>query len=226
MRSGMSMIELVISIVVMGIVVASLPTILLQTQNNNAFAMQQEAIAAARTKLGDILTYQWDENDYDANASSVSMVIDVTNGNPALDRNSTVRRIGHVLSDSRRKFFAINTPPTGIVDGLNDIDDFHGENQILTIAAAGEVAAGGLDYLFDINLTTTVGYMNDTANYTLSPTLVGATFSDTNVTGSTNAKIITVSVTSSNNDVTSVTLRAYSFNIGGNQILPPRAYNP
>ena len=58
----MSMLELVVAIVVMGIVVMSLPLILTQVQNNNAFAMQQEAILAAKAKIGDVLTYEWDAN--------------------------------------------------------------------------------------------------------------------------------------------------------------------
>lgn len=61
MRRGTSMLELVVAIVVMGIAVMALPLMLSQTKSNNEFAMQQEAILAARTKLGDVLTYAWDE---------------------------------------------------------------------------------------------------------------------------------------------------------------------
>lgn len=221
----MSMIELVFSIVIMGIVVASLPTILLQTQNNNAFAMQQETITAGRTKLGDILTYQWDENSYDVNQSSISMVLDTTLAatDDELERNSTVRRLGHVFSDSRRKFFNANTAPTGAVDGLDDVDDFDGTSEELTIAPADEVAiTGGLDYLFDVNISTRVEYITDAADYS-QQTIDDFFFTNANIVGSSNVKMVEITV---NGGPTPVTLRAYTFNIGGNQILPPRTYNP
>ena len=57
-RSAMSMIELVVAIVVMGIAVASLPLILLQTQRSTALAMQQEVILATTTRLAFILSPQ------------------------------------------------------------------------------------------------------------------------------------------------------------------------
>ena len=49
MRKAASMIELIIAIVVMGIAVMTLPILLLKTQNNNAYTLQQEIILAART---------------------------------------------------------------------------------------------------------------------------------------------------------------------------------
>ena len=79
MKRGMSLIELILSIVIMGMVVMTLPLLLLQTQSNVAFSLQQEAILAAKQTLGSILTYQWDMRSYDANAS-YAYVLDVANG--------------------------------------------------------------------------------------------------------------------------------------------------
>jgi len=97
-RSAMSMIELVVAIVVMGIAVASLPLILLQTQRSTALAMQQEVILATTTRLAFILSHEWDTFSYDTTAG-VSRVLDTTSSTSAdnafdtIDANST-RRIG------------------------------------------------------------------------------------------------------------------------------------
>ena len=80
MRPAFSMIELIISIVVMGIVVSSLPLILSQTEQSNTYAMQQEAILATKAKIGEILTYDWDDRDYNA-TDGRSYVLDTLSAN-------------------------------------------------------------------------------------------------------------------------------------------------
>ena len=218
----MSMIELVFAIVIMGIAVMSLPLILTQVQNNNAFAMQQEAILAAKSKIGDILTYEWDENSYDP-TSSHSFVLDTLNGDGELNATlGTPRRVGHIDADYRRKFFPVATNASTIgADGgdLDDVDDFNGTTNSLTVTA-GE-GAGALDYVFDLNLTTTVNYARDTATYSNSP-LNDFTFNPGNAPATpTNIKAITVTVTGGEQNIT---LRAFTCNIGESTLLPPRPY--
>ena len=224
MRHAMSMIELVIAIVVMGIVVASLPTILLQTQNNNAYAMQQEAILATKAKIGEILTYDWDEKSYDTNASR-AFVLDTTS-NADLNRFIDNRRIGHIQLDGRRRLSNTNTTPTasgllGSESGdLDDIDDFNGDITTLTLDAE---SAGSLDYVFDLNLSTAVTYASDTANF--SPTtLNNFAFDPTDVGTITNIKTITVTATSTDGSLKTIILRAFTSNIGESTPLPSRPY--
>ncbi len=222
MRSATSMIELVFAIVIMGIAVMSLPLILTQVQNNNAFAMQQESILAAKAKIGDILTYEWDENSYDSNASH-SFVLDTTNGDGELNATvGTPRRVGHVDTDYRRKFFPVATNASAIgADGgdLDDVDDFNGISNPLTVTA-GE-GAGALDYIFDLNLTTTVNYSDDNATYSNSP-LNGFALNFANAPATpTNIKVISVTVTGGEQNIT---LRAFTCNIGESTLLPSRPY--
>lgn len=222
MRSAMSMLELVFAIVIMGIAVMSLPLILTQVQTNNAFALQQEAILAAKTKIGDILTHEWDDNSYDANASR-SFVLTAANGNAALNCNAaTNRHIGHVNADYRRKCSATGATATAIgTDGgdLDDIDDFSG--QATTIATTLETA-GTLDYVFTaLTLTPTITYASDAATYRNS-TLTDFTFNPANAPATpTNIKTIAVTVTGGNQNIT---LRAFSCNIGESTLLPSRPY--
>ena len=218
----MSMIELVFAIVIMGIAVMSLPLILTQVQNNNAFAMQQEAILAAKSKIGDILTYEWDERSYDINASR-SFVLDTVNGDTELSATGMRRRIGHVNTDYRRKFFPVATNASTIgADGgdLDDVDDFNGTTNPLTVTA-GEGTALGLDYVFDLNLTATVKYADDDADYSVS-TFNGFALDYAGAPATpTNIKVISVRVTGGEQNIT---LNAFTCNIGESTLLPPRPY--
>lgn len=216
-RSAMSMIELVVAIVVMGIVVMSLPLILTQVQNNNAFAMQQEAILAAKTKIVDVLTYEWDENSYNT-AAQRSYVLD-TASNPGLSRVvGTTRRVGHVNAENRRKLFDTAITPTDIAnlgrDGgdLDDIDDFSGGKTVITATLEG---AGTLDYVFDLNMTSTVTYSID------DTTLQVFIFNPDNANAITNIKTISVQVTGANQNIT---LYAFTCNIGEATPLTSRPY--
>lgn len=222
MRHAMSMIELVVAIVIMGITVMTLPLILTQVQNNNAFAMQQEAILAAKAKIGDILTYEWDNKSYDDNASR-SFVLDTPTGDSELARFNGQLRRGHVNAESRRKFYATETNATTTLgmEGVtfNDIDDFTGRppNRI----TATLESAGTLDYVFDLNLATTVNYVADDANYTAS-TINGFAFNFANAPAiPTNIKTISVTVSGGDQNIT---LRAFTCNIGEATPLPSRPY--
>lgn len=225
MRSAMSMLELVFAIVIMGIAVMSLPLILTQVQTNNAFALQQEAILAAKTKIGDILTHEWDDNSYDTTAQR-SFALDTTNGDVELRRvGTTNQRIGHINVDYRRKLYdatvVLNDRSASAIGAdagdLDDIDDFSG--QATTIAATLETA-GTLDYVFTaLTLTPTITYASDTATY--SNPILTFTFDPVNANAITNIKTISVQVTGTNQNIT---LRAFSCNIGESTLLPSRPY--
>ena len=222
LRSAMSMIELVFAIVIMGIAVMTLPLVLTQVQNNNAFAMQQEAILAAKAKMGDLLTYEWDENSY-VLGDSHSYVLDVTNGDAELNATAgTPRRVGHIDTDYRRKFFSVPRLASVIgADGgdLDDVDDFNGTATIIALTVVTE-GAGTLDYVFNnLTLTTTVAYAADSADYSVTP-LAFTLNPDDNQT-MTNIKTIEVAVSGA---PSTVRLHAFTCNIGESKLLPSRPY--
>jgi len=213
LRKGASILELVIAIVVMGIAMMTLPLMLTTTQNNNIFAMRQEAIYVARTQLGDMLTYYWDEHSIDSNLNIG--VLDTNSTNSNFERNSTMRRIGHVKGNKRRKYFASQiyaTTPINLGKDINettpnDIDDFNSP-----IPVTIQHIANTLDYRYDLSMTTTVSYVND--NFT-DGTLFTFDINDSN--RSTNIKMTKLTIT--NGADFNMTLRAYSCNIGANQLL-------
>ena len=213
MRKAASMLELVIAIVVMGIAVMTLPLILTQSQNSNALALQQEVILATKTKLGYILAYEWDANSYDANAS-VSRVLNTTNSASAdSDFNATTtRRIGHVSADNRRRLrddMASPTPSGSASWGnaaLLDMDDFHNKVEHTTVVAAD------MDYVFNLELNSSVTYINDSALYTNQD--INFTFDASSTPANpTNIKMITVRTKDTSNNV-NIVLRAFASNIG------------
>lgn len=217
LRKASSMIELVIAIVVMGIAVMALPLMLTTTQENNKFSIQQEAILAARTQIGDMLTYPWDENSIDN-----TYVLDTNSTNAKFERIDTnnTRRVGHVVGDKRRKYFSTaitaTLPPklgsdVGDAGTIDDIDDFK-TGTPTTVNKSNETAALGLDYRFGFNMTTDVKYVDDIYN-------PGTVFElkTADATKSTNIKM--VELTLQGEEINTFKLRAYSTNIGESELL-------
>jgi len=215
MRKASSMIELVFAIVIMGIALMALPLMLEQTTKNNEFSLQQEILLAARTKLGDTLTYRWDENSL----NNDRIVVLRTDGDSELNPEAnTTRRIGHIHGNKRRKFafdnnatqtanFTLDTP-------FDDIDDFNTNDSNLTDSSE----TTNLDYRFiDFIMTTTVTYLEDNATYS-NQIINNFTFNkDNNVSHSSNIKMLTLNVTSNNG--VPFTLRTFSCNIGESEFL-------
>ncbi|NLK66227.1 MAG: type II secretion system protein [Campylobacteraceae bacterium] len=71
MKKGFSLIELVLTIVVVSIAIMALPTIVMQTQRSNEMALKQELTLQAKSMIGRVLSTSWDsshmETKYDNN---------------------------------------------------------------------------------------------------------------------------------------------------------------
>lgn len=232
MRRASSMIELVIAIVVMGIAMMTLPLMLEKVQSSNTFAMQQEALLAARTQLGDITTYPWDENSLKSN---IVAILDVNSTLTPVtlqrDSNTSLRRVGHVFADKRRKFFdplepnnAATTPANLGIDAggnIDDIDDFANTTTNLLAPILAETTDTGLDYKFDdLNMSIFAHYISDAANYSLQDmaTFTFPTPASAVTNGSTNIKLIELRLSGTGLD-NNITFRTYATNIGESEIL-------
>ena len=220
MRKGFTFIELVVAIVVIAITLMSVPLLLSQASRTNAFNLNQEAVLAGATKVGNILTFPWD--DKLVGQQNIKYILDVTNGDNELDRypnTSSTRRIGNFKANYRRKFDAnqtfasITLGRTGDTNStaFNDIDDFNGTTSRINGSGTG-------DYVKDINISTTVKYISDDANYSSSPTL-NFSFDINSTPPSTNIKLIEVKVSDNTNNQEITTLRAFSANIGSYELL-------
>uniref|UniRef100_UPI0025E2150C type II secretion system protein n=1 Tax=Sulfurovum sp. TaxID=1969726 RepID=UPI0025E2150C len=181
--------------------------------------LQQEGINEAASRVNMILTYPWDQNDTN-NSCSMPPVLHVSHGDTELDENgSTGRRIGvdknsssHTFICDGKKFNASAIK----VDGSDDIDDFIGTIGLTTDASG----SGGTDYIEKdtVQMTTTVSYLNDNANYTPTSSTRTFNYNPTAGTPTTNIKKIEVTLTSTSTASElnkTIVLKAFSCNIGG-----------
>lgn len=222
-RNGFSLVELVLSIVVIAIALMTVPLMLNQSSKSNQYALMQESILAARTKMGNVLSFKWDQNASDLNGSVVR-VVDVTDGAAALNRitySDQNRRKGHVKEDRRRRMIDNETNASLGLEGtdFDDIDDFHNESSI--VAPAGGGVEGKFDYLDDdLNLTVMVKYISDDINYSkqnLNFDFNVSSAPNFDATHSTNIKMIELNASSTNNDVPFL-FRTFSCNIGQSKL--------
>ncbi len=225
-RSGFSLVELVLSIVVIAIALMTVPLMLNQGAKSNQFALMQESILAARTKMGNILSFKWDNNASDLNGSVVR-VLDVTDGAIALNRityDNKNRRRGHIKENRRRRMTDNETNASlgiEVAGEYDDIDDFDGVSSI--VAATGATGVRGkFDYLdSDLNLTTTVKYISDDVNYSEQNITFDFNVSSTvNFTAakSTNIKMVELNATSVNRPDMPFVFRIFSSNIGQSKL--------
>lgn len=218
MRRSATLIEMIFSIVIIGIAMVAIPTILSQAMKSNEFSINQEALLAGATKIGNILTYEWDENN--TGSQALKYVLDVTNGDNELNRYpdaNSIHRIGHFMGEKRRRFasssnYASNTLGSEETQP-DDIDDFNGkETTLITNVQSNS------DYVKEFKFTTKIIYVEDDASYFQNK--IGYDFPIiTSHTGSTNIKMVEVKIVDKQNDELIATLRSYATNIGSTKLL-------
>ncbi len=231
-KRAFTLIELVVSIIVVGIALMSIPLFLSNSNKNDEFALEQESVLAARTKIQNIVSYRWDENSLDPTTGKI-YVLDTHNSDSELQRFTCPPLpfgffcwiwhfffpngglYGEVVGDNRRQMY--NSPVYPNISEVNstnpnDIDDFNGE----VITSLFNQESTGLDYLnSNFNMGVRVGFVNDLANYRGSKTISFNFPSVFKSSGDSNIKMIEVNVTNVN---TPFVLRYYSCNIGESEI--------
>jgi hypothetical protein len=214
-KRSATLIELIFTIIILGITIKTIPIVLSQIAKNDESSIKQEAISAGATKISNILTYEWDEKN--SVETDIKHILDVTNGDIELNRidNSTCR-VGHFKGSNRRKFFPIKlfASPIGIDDANesifpDDIDDFNAKVDTLLLNSVSNQKS--------FILTTTIAYVNDKADYNQNTLFFE--FNTTAISPSTNLKMIEVTIKESQNNQTIATFRSYAANIGSFKLL-------
>lgn len=223
LRPAIAMIELILALVIMGITLMSAPMLLSVATQSSIVALQQEGINEAASRASMIMTYPWDEADI--NDSCIPPVLHVTNGDNALNINtSTNRRIGVPLMSNSRTFvcggrndFNASTLGSELGDATpDDMDDFAD-----TSLALENSGSGGKDYLEQttVSIATVVGYKSD-GNVSYNSATVsyvpGAGIATTNIKGID----INLTSTSSIDELEkTIVMHAFSCNIGGREFV-------
>lgn len=178
MRKALTMIELIISMVIIGIVFTVIPRLVIAMNQNAQTTIKEEALYNALSLMGSIVPLSWDNNN-----TVNSQILNVTNTN-GYDCNTSTASTGTLgyrvggfsggrncqpLADGGYLFNA--TAALGREDSeYNDMDDFNGY-KVTTHSTCSP-------NLYDLN--TTVAYSGDD----------GAAYSN----GTTNTKVIRVKV--------------------------------
>ncbi len=230
-RAAIAMIELIFAIVIIGIVLMSAPMLISTAIKSGYVAIQQESIAAAASEIGMILTHHWDEGNTDENSTAPILR---TKGNN--DLNETTDAGGHpagvragTSKYSKRSFLTSlggrldATAPASLGDdggGRDDIDDFDTQSSLYDEESTTTSEGDYIDK--EINLNTTVTYINDTPSgggyHNPASNSITLNFNTTPITaGTTNIKQVEVKLTTTKTETEmekEIILKAFSCNIG------------
>lgn len=215
-RKAIAMIELIFSLVVMGIVMLSVPNLLGMAAGSSYTSLQQEAIATAASDISIILGREWDEMN---TFQEIGEPILVTAGNDDLDQGSRSSQFGRTFELKTGGNPLIATYPLGSDTGdSDDIDDANGVTVTLTNNQTVSSKTGSIDQ--DITIATTVTYINDAEgsdNWNSQQSAV-FNYNRAEILNTTNIKSITTRLTTNTGAVElnkDITLFAFSCNIGG-----------
>jgi len=214
-RNAFTMIELIFAIVIISIGILALPTILLQDASSQEAALMEEGIMMTTTQTAQVLTHSWDANSSPLGAVlSTSEVVDIPGSvGGALDRVAgTDFRVGHFTDEGLRRRMTPASDPRasmGINGAVSNLGSLNGNVQTVTAADVGAAS-----YKKQYQITTSVSYVNDAADYTGSNIVFN--FSTVGGAASTNIKMIQVTTldTTPGSMGNSIQLTSYSANIG------------
>ncbi len=228
LRPAIAMIELIFSIVIMGIVLLSAPMLISVASKSTSVALQQEGINEAATRINMILTYDWDDNSINVPCGTTSPILHANGANAlkiVLGPKKT--RIGVPANSNSHTFDcsgllqynASATMGQELPNTIDDIDDFNNVGLALVLNSG----VGGKDYIenpvttggHNVLINTAINYVDDAADYDKEFTF---NFNSGSAPASTtNIKAINVTLTSSSTEKElekNIVMHAFSCNIG------------
>ena len=200
-KRGFSLIELILSIIVVAIISISIPLVLKTTSELNQKAITQESLMNAKTYIGLILKAPFSNRII--KASSVSASADTAYFFPIIlkpgDKRNEFYKINKITGDGHRVFAYENSPDLEPPDAsIRSVDYYEKRNKNLNTANQNRDYIVGSEY----NATIKKGNGDFKPNLSLK---------------SSDVKEIIVTVTSYKNDTkqeTTSVLKAYAFNLG------------
>ena len=200
-KRGFSLIELILSIIVVAIISISIPLVLKTTSELNQKAITQESLMNAKTYIGLILKAPFSNRII--KASNVSTSADTAYFFPIIlkpgDKRNEFYKINKITGDGHRVFAYENSPDLEPPDAsIRSVDYYEKRNKNLNTANQNRDYIVGSEY----NATIKNGNGDFKPNLPLK---------------SSDVKEIIVTVTSYKNDTkqeTTSVLKAYAFNLG------------
>ena len=200
-KRGFSLIELILSIIVVAIISISIPLVLKTTSELNQKAITQESLMNAKTYIGLILKAPFSNRII--KASSVSASADTAYFFPIIlkpgDKRNEFYKINKITGDGHRVFAYENSPDLEPPDAsIRSVDYYEKRNKNLNTANQNRDYIVGSEY----NATIKKGNGDFKPNLSLK---------------SSDVKEIIVTATAYKNDTkqeTTSVLKAYAFNLG------------
>lgn len=189
-KKGFSLIELILSIVIVGLTMATVPNLIAKVSENNRLALVQESVMDGKTRMGLVLTAPW------GCTNDISLQLAPT---PIFGGLANFYTLNGIDGTRRRNFSAI-ARDTACAPWEQNLDSYN--NNRINMNNTPQ------------NATTT--YSRDNI---ISSTLV-TSVDNTNMSGVANRDIkqvtitVTTNNTNANNNGHQIILRAYSANIG------------
>ena len=209
-KRGFSLIELILSIIVVAIISISIPLVLKTTSELNQKAITQESLMNAKTYIGLILKAPFSNRII--KASSVSASADTAYFFPIIlkpgDKRNEFYKINKITGDGHRVFAYENSPDLAPDAAVRSVDYYKTRNKNLNTANQNRDYIVGSEY----NATIKKGNGDFKPNLPLK---------------SSDVKEIVVTATAYKNDIkqeTTSVLRAYAFNLGEGGSLNTKAW--
>lgn len=209
-RKAIAMIELIFSIVVIGIVMLSVPLLLTQAQKSTTVALQQESIAIAASHTNALLTYAWDEQNTEGLGATTN-ILRTQSTNLAQVTGSRFMNDTLTFPNARRRVYSnadasLSAEATSITElgednaseNSDDVDDFHNKDFSLNLVSGSSNASYKGEYIdTEITVSNRVVYGDDTAGYSNTSGVFAFSqpFRRTASASSTNIKLITTTLT-------------------------------
>ena len=181
MRRALTLIELILAMVIIGIVFTVIPRLIHAMNQTSKTAQQEEAMYNAVALMGAIINLPWDNNN-----TVNDQILQVTQGNSAYECNTTSGyRIG------------------GFIGGRNCIEPNGVDYNASALGLEGSDINDIDDYTLPINADNNCSRSNGKSLYTLSPIIsyvndpssIGAiTLSDVNISNKSNTKHVLVKI--------------------------------
>lgn len=239
MKKSFSMIELILAIVIMSLSLVAIPTIIFQTAQSNAYALQQEALLQSKMQIGIVFSTPWDSNTFDGN-SAYSRIIRTDSKAQGLEIPQNFFKgaeFADICFDENGSFLSkcetklrksiplekwayygnigkLQKAENNKQKGINDYDGYN-----KNLSTDQNIAGGSLDVLLNTNATFSVSYIDDkplgensTNNYVKSKN-VKFIFSSEKIPSTSNIKMIEISTKINDASEPNIILRTYSSNI-------------
>ena len=211
-KRGFSLIELILSIVVVAIISTSIPLVLKTTSELNQKAVTQESLMNAKTYMGLILKAPFSDKVIKVSTNIAGSSAETAYFFPIIlklgDKRNEFYKINKITGDGHRVFAYTNSSDLALDTAVRSVDYYKTKNKNLNTANQNRDYIVGSDY--EVSVSEDKGWFKP--NLALD---------------NSDVKEIVVTATSYKNDTkqeTTSVLRAYAFNLGEGGSLNTKAW--